>query len=108
VKSGSGRSNKSTYVHFERLRFLQGSVENNVTERSFSTDDENVKITQNTNNVNDVDDNFPKEDCRKNKKQIKLHPADEHFANILEKNMVQRYVPEKKMRMMKINYFVYH
>lgn len=98
VKSGSGRSNKSTYLHFERLRFLQGSVENNVTESSFSTDDENVKITKNSNNVNDVDDNFksPKEDCRKNKKKIKLHPADEHFANILEKSMAQRYVPEKK------------
>jgi len=98
VKSGSGRSNKSTYLHSERLRFLQGSVENNVTESSFSTDDENVKITNNSNNVNDVDDNFksPKEDCRKNKKKIKLHPADEHFANILEKSMAQRYVPEKK------------
>lgn len=72
LKSGSGRSNKSTYVHFKRLRFLQGSDENNVTESSFSTDDENVKITKNTNNVNDVDDNFKssKEDCRKNKKKL--------------------------------------
>lgn len=70
VKSGSGRSNKSTYVHFERLQFLQGSVENKVTESSLSTDDENVKITKNPNNVNYVDDNFksPKEDCSKNKK----------------------------------------
>lgn len=29
-------------------------------------------------------------------KKIKLNPADEHFANILEKSMAQRYVPEKK------------
>jgi len=74
VKSGSGRSNKSTYVHFERLRFLQGPIENNVTESSFSTDNEHLKITKNTNNVNDVDDNFKssKEDCRKNKKKNKI------------------------------------
>jgi len=29
------------------------------------------------------------------KKKIKLHPADEHFANILGKSMAQRYVSEK-------------
>jgi len=30
------------------------------------------------------------------KNKIKLHPADEHFANILEKSMAQRYVPKQK------------
>lgn len=32
----------------------------------------------------------------KTKNKIKLHPANEHFANILEKNMAQRYVAPKK------------
>lgn len=95
MKSGSGKSTKSTYVHFERLRFLQGSVEKNTTESSFSMDDENLNSTPNS---NDVDNNFkiPNEFRNKCKKKLKLHPADEHFANILEKSLAQRQVPENK------------
>jgi len=69
VKSGSGRSKNLLMYILEDYGFYK-SVENNITESSFSTDDENVKMTKNTDNVNDVDENFKssKEDCRKNKK----------------------------------------
>lgn len=42
------------------------------------------------------------------RKKIKLHSADEHFANIIDKSLSQRNIVEKKKKMTKINYFVCH
>ncbi|CAH0730593.1 unnamed protein product, partial [Brenthis ino] len=38
VKSGSGASKTSTYIHYNRLRFLQASIANKDTESSFDAD----------------------------------------------------------------------
>jgi hypothetical protein len=54
IKSGSGASKKSTYIHFERLRFLQKSIEKKITESSFCANDENSKRSADTNDENET------------------------------------------------------
>lgn len=95
IKSGSGTSKNSTYIHFERLRFLQKSIEKNITESSFCTNDENPKRAL---DINDENKAFktPNEMQHTSKKKLKLNPADEHFANIQERSLAQKQVPEKQ------------
>ncbi|XP_060864621.1 uncharacterized protein LOC132940846 [Metopolophium dirhodum] len=94
VKSGSGASKKSTYIHFERLRFLQKSIEKNITESSFCANDENSKRSADTNDENEAFKS-PNNIQYRSTKKLKLSPADEHFANLLERSIAQKQVPEK-------------
>lgn len=101
MKSGSAAPVKSSYLFFRRLQFLQPTVHKNTTESNFETDlnyDENTE-TENpdqetyfkTPNQADKNSNY-----KQQIKRIKLHPADEHFANIIEKSLSSRNIPEKK------------
>ncbi|KAL4083026.1 hypothetical protein QTP88_028356 [Uroleucon formosanum] len=101
LKSGSAAPVKSSYLFFRRLQFLQPTVHKNTTESNFETDlnyDENTE-TENpdqetcfkTPNKADKNSNYQQQ-----RKKIKLHPADEHFANIIEKSLNSRNIPEKK------------
>lgn len=74
---------------------MQKSIEKNITESSFCTNDENPKRTL---DINDENETFktPNENQHTSKKKLKLNPADEHFDNILERSLAQKQVPEKQ------------
>ncbi|XP_072375515.1 uncharacterized protein [Diabrotica undecimpunctata] len=101
LKSGSGAKPTSTYIHYNRLRFLQNSVQKNVTESNFGpevhaelpiSEVENGSVQ---NSSLEATVSTPTGERQKTKK-LKLHPADQHFANILEKSLAQRQVPDKQ------------
>lgn len=104
VKSGSGASVRSSYLYYRRLQFLQPTIKINSTESNFETaevgDDEDVESA--TENL--IEEDSPsasnKEGIFKTpnhqRKKLKLHPADEYFAKIIEKSLNQRNVAEKK------------
>ncbi|XP_073964259.1 uncharacterized protein [Choristoneura fumiferana] len=67
VKSGSGASKTSSYIHFNRLQFLQPSIADKHTENSFNTENESA-----SSEVAEVEGSSafksPKSTPRKNKK----------------------------------------
>lgn len=105
IKSGSGASARSSYLYYGRLQFLQPTIKKNSTESNFETaevgDDEDVESA--TENLIEEDspsasnkEGIFKTPPNHQRKKIKLHPADEHFAKIIEKSLNQRNVAEKK------------
>ncbi|KAL4142558.1 hypothetical protein QTP88_004997 [Uroleucon formosanum] len=90
VKSGSGAV-KSSYLYYKRLQFLQPTIKKNSTERNFETanvgGDENLEsstensIEEDSSRVSNEEGTF--KSPLQQRKKIKLHPADEHFANII-------------------------
>ncbi|XP_015376187.1 PREDICTED: uncharacterized protein LOC107170551 [Diuraphis noxia] len=101
VKLGSAAPVKSSYLFFRILLFLQPTVQKNATESSFEPDNDNDENpeTENTNQEsspktpNQTDKNSNQQQQRK---KPKLHPADEHFANIIEKSLNNRNISDKK------------
>jgi len=94
VKFGSTAPAKSSYSYYKRLQFLEPTIKKNSTESNFQTDiddDEN----QNSPSENFIQGNNLKTPEQKdnfkisNKKQNKLHSADEHSANILKRCLNQ-------------------
>ena len=95
MKSGSGTSKKSTYIHFSKLTFLQNSIGQKDTESNFST--ENESLDRSTTPETNTTFSSPNETQHtRASKKIKLHPADERFATILEQSLVQRQLSTKK------------
>ncbi|XP_075983668.1 uncharacterized protein LOC142981554 [Anticarsia gemmatalis] len=92
VKSGSGASKTSTYIHYNRLRFLQASIANKDTESSFGAD--NASTSSEVAEV-EISSGFKSPKSTSRKKQ-KLNPADERFANILEQSLAQKNVSHPK------------
>lgn len=92
VKSGSGASKTSTYIHYNRLRFLQASIANKDTESSFDAD--NASTSSEVAEV-EISSGFKSPKSTSRKKQ-KLNPADERFANILEQSLAQKNVSHPK------------
>lgn len=82
LKSGSSASTTSSFGYFQRLSFLKQVVQKKVTDNSLDV----VEISENVDS-----EHFPR-------KKFKLNPADEHFANILERSIDARNknVTEKK------------
>jgi len=88
------------------LQFLQASIEKNDTESNFSKNNEtlnNQYLNEESmsTNTDDTDYNIeefksPKSpnDIRTKGKRVKLKPADEIFANILEKSLAQKSEPK--------------
>jgi len=74
---------------------LQKTTEKNITESSFCSNDENSNTTVDENDENETfkTPNYTRE---KRTKKLKLNPTDEHFANLLEKSLAQKQVPEKQ------------
>lgn len=103
VKSGSGAV-KSSYLYYKRLQFLQPTIKKNSTESNFETadvgGDENLEtstensIEEDSSRVSNEEGTF--KSPLQQRKKIKLHPADEHFANIIEKSLNHRNTIEKK------------
>ncbi|KAI8441514.1 hypothetical protein MSG28_015102 [Choristoneura fumiferana] len=73
VKSGSGASKTSSYIHFNRLQFLQPSIADKHTENSFNTENESA-----SSEVAEVEGSsaFKSPKSTPRKKQ-KISPADE-------------------------------
>lgn len=92
VKSGSGASKTSSYIHYNRLRFLQASIANKDTESSFDADNASASLE-----VAEVETSsaFKSPKSTPRKKQ-KLSCADERFANILEQSLAQKNVSHPK------------
>lgn len=84
VESGSETSKNSTYIHYERLKFLQKSIEKNITERSFCTNDENPKRTPDTNDENKTF-KTPNEMQRTSKTIIKTKSSGQTFCSYTKK-----------------------
>jgi len=101
VKSSSAAPVKSSYLFFRRLQFLQPTVQKNSTESNFETDFDSYENPE-TENLNQETSSNTQNQAEKNsnqqqqRKKIKLHPADEHFANIIEKSLNNRNNSEKK------------
>lgn len=91
VKSGSGASKASTYIHYNRLRFLQASIANKDTESSFDAD---ASTSSEVAEV-EISSGFKSPKSTLRKKQ-KFNPADERFANILEQSLAQKNVSHPK------------
>lgn len=91
MKSGSAASNKtSTFSYFQRLSFLKPVINKNITDNSLDTEETPANDDLNSiNNSVSPTENVPR-------KKYKLHPADEHFANILEKSLNKKNQTEKK------------
>ncbi|KAK5648083.1 hypothetical protein RI129_002975 [Pyrocoelia pectoralis] len=86
VKSGSGASKKSSYIHFNRLQFLQPSVASKDTESSFdSINTDTSTVIANA----EARSTFKSPDATPRTKKQKLNPADERCVNILEKSLTQ-------------------
>lgn len=103
IRSGSEASKKSSYIHFNRLQFLRESIENNDTESNFSRNNEtlnNQYLNEESMSTNTEETGYNIEqfrspnDIRPKGKKIKLNPADEMFANILEKSLAQKNEPK--------------
>ncbi|XP_060845855.1 uncharacterized protein LOC132925477 [Rhopalosiphum padi] len=103
VKSGSG-AEKSSYLYYRRLQFLQPTIKKNSTESSFEIadvgGDGNLESSTET-SIEEDSSRVPNEERTfksplQQRKKIKLHPADEHFANIIEKSLNQRNTVDKK------------
>lgn len=92
VKSGSGASKTSSYIHYNRLRFLQASIANNDTESSF--DAENASASSEVAEIG-VSSAFKSPKSTPRKKQ-KISSADERFASILEQSLAQKNVSHPK------------
>lgn len=95
---------KSSYLYYRRLQFLQPTINKNSTDSNFETtdvgSDENLESSTET-PIEKDSSRAPNEECTfksplQQRKKIKLHPADEHFANIIEKSLNQRNTVEKK------------
>jgi len=103
VKSGLGAV-KSSYLYYKRLQFLQPTIKKNSTESNFETadvgGDENLEsstensIEEDSSRVSNEEGTF--KNPLQQRKNIKLHPADEHFANIIKKSLNHRNTIEKK------------
>lgn len=89
LKSGSGAST-SSYGYFQRLGFLKQVVQKKVTDNSLDLVDTSENIDSNNVKSSSIE-HLPR-------KKYKLNPADEHFANILERSIDARNknVTEKK------------
>lgn len=74
---------------------MQKSIEKNITESSFCANDENPKRSADTNDENETFKS-PNNIQYRSTKKLKLSPADEHFANLLERSIAQKEVPEKQ------------
>jgi len=72
------------------------TIEKNIPESSFSSNDENSNTTVDENNENESFKTPIHSRDKKKTKKIKLNLADEHFANILERSLAQKQVPEKQ------------
>ncbi|KAF5275786.1 hypothetical protein FQR65_LT16531 [Abscondita terminalis] len=96
LKSGSAAMTKSTSAYFQRLTFLQPTVQKNQSDSSFQVEDDNINDTSESIDGN-IDSNLrPPSENPPTTKKFKLHPADEHFAKILEKSMNQRKLIQKE------------
>lgn len=93
---------KSSYLFFRRLQFLQPTVQKNSTESNFEIGFDNNYENPETENPNqDSSYNTPNQadknpNQQQQRKKIKLHPTDEHFANIIEKSLNHRNNSEKR------------
>lgn len=101
VKSGSATPVKSSYLFFRRLQFLQPTVQKNSTESNFETDFDSYENPETENLNQETSSNTPNQaeknsNQQQQRKKIKLPPADEHFANIIEKSLNNRNNYEKK------------
>lgn len=96
LKSGSGASTKTKYIYFNRLTFLQPTISKNVTDTNFEMNDRDDE-TPNT-SLGNVDDSIKSPKQKQSAKRIKLHPADEYFANIIEKNLNRTEIVQKKKK----------
>ncbi|CAH0398657.1 unnamed protein product [Chilo suppressalis] len=86
VKSGSGAFKTSSYIHYNRLQFVQATIADNDTESSFDADN-----TSTSSEVAEVGVSSalksPKSTPRK---ELKISSADERFASILEQSIAQK------------------
>lgn len=95
---------KNEYIHFNRLQFLQASIEKNDTESNFSINNETLKLNNqylneesmstNTETGYNIEEFKSPNDIRPKGKKIKLNPADEMFANLLKKSLAQKSEPK--------------
>lgn len=92
VKSGSGASKTSSYIHYNRLRFLQASIANKDTESSFDADNASPLSEVAEAEVSSAFKS-PKPTTRKKQK---ISSADERFASILEQSLAQKNVSHPK------------
>ncbi|KAF5282561.1 hypothetical protein FQA39_LY04968 [Lamprigera yunnana] len=83
VKSGSGASKNSSYIHYNRLRFLKASKANKDTECSFDAD--NASASSEVADV-EVSSAFKSRKSTPRRKQ-KISTAKERFANIVEQSL---------------------
>lgn len=85
LKSGSSAPTTSSFAHFQRLSFLKPVVQKRATDNSLDVEEisTNVDLNSINSSVNSPTTNVPR-------KKYKLHPADEHFANILERSINTR------------------
>lgn len=99
IRSGLEASKKSPYIHFNKLKFLQTSIENNDTKSNFSTINKNLNdqyrneesVSTNTEATDSNTVAFKSSnDIHLKEKKIKLNPVDEIFVNILEKSLAQK------------------
>lgn len=85
LKSGSSASTPSSFAHFQRLSFLKQVVQKRKTDNSLDVVEvtENVDLDSVNSSVQSSTENVPR-------KKYKLHPADEHFADLLQQSINTR------------------
>lgn len=96
LKSGSAAESKFTSAYFQRLTFLQPTVQKKISDSSFEAEDGNINDTSESVDKNIDSSSRPPGENPPATKKYKLHPADEHFAKILEKSIAQRKPIEKE------------
>ncbi|XP_072389794.1 uncharacterized protein [Diabrotica undecimpunctata] len=98
LKSSSTATSKSTSAYFQTLTFLQPTVQKRKSDSSFQVEDDNNKDGDVPESAEgNSDSNFrPPGEYPPATKKYKLHPANEHFAKILEKSINQRRPIEKE------------
>ncbi|XP_050666968.1 uncharacterized protein LOC126966741 [Leptidea sinapis] len=87
LKSGSSASTPSSFSYFQRLSFLKQVVQKRKTDNSLDvaevTENPDLDSAVNSSGVQASTENVPR-------KKFKLHPADEHFANLLQQSINTR------------------
>ncbi|XP_061717602.1 uncharacterized protein LOC133525331 [Cydia pomonella] len=90
LKSGSSASTTSTFAYLQRLSFLKPVLNKKITDNSLDNEETPVNVELNSmNNSASPTEKVPR-------KKYKLHPADEHFANIIEKSLNRKNEEERK------------
>jgi hypothetical protein len=94
IKTGSGASKKSTYIHFKRLSFLHTLIGQKDTTSNFSTEVEGLdRSTSPETNSTFRSCNVTEHTKASNKR--KLHAADKRFSDILEQSLNQKQLANK-------------